>query len=107
MSEHNTQDIFNDLLPEKLAGSSLDIDAVYQFDISGDNGGQWVIDFSGDEPEVSQGTVDSADCVVEMEDGDFVDMWNGDLPGPQAFMMGKISIDGDMSLAMKLRKFIG
>jgi len=42
-----------------------------------------------------------------MKDGDFVDMWEGNLPAPQAFMMGKVKIQGDMGLAMKLQNFIG
>lgn len=44
------------------------------------------------EPEVS----------VEIAYPDFKDILSGELLGPQAFMMGKIRIEGDMSIVMRL-----
>ena len=105
----NPQEIFSDTLPGRLEDSDKieGLDAVYQFNISGDDGGQWTVDFTKDADYVSEGEADEADCVIDMKDSDFMDMWNGKLPGPQAFMMGKIKIQGDMGLAMKLQNFIG
>ena len=109
MADLTSQEIFNEILPEKLQSNEDigDIDAVYVFDISGDDGGTWTIDFTKDEDFVSEGSSDDADCTIEVSDSDFVGMWNGDLSGQQLFMMGKISVDGDMGLALKLQKFIG
>lgn len=103
------QEIFNETLPGKLEDNDKvsDIDSVYQFNITGDDGGSWTVDFTQDNAEVSEGESDDADVTIEMKDGDFVDMWNGKLPGAQAFMMGKIKIQGDMGLAMKLQSFMG
>jgi putative sterol carrier protein len=103
------QEIFSEKLPNKLEGSDKiqSIDSIYQFNITGDDGGSWTVDFTQDADYVSEGEADDADVTVEMKESDFVDMWNGDLPGPQAFMMGKIKIQGDMGLAMKLQSFIG
>ena len=105
----NPQEIFSDTLPGRLESSDKieGIDATYQFNISGDDGGTWTVDFTKDSDYVTEGEADEADCVIDMKDGDFMDMWNGKLPGPQAFMMGKIKIQGDLGLAMKLQKFIG
>jgi len=88
--------------PEKATS----VNAVYQFNITGDDGGEWALDLTKDSDWVSDGTHDDADCVVTMKDGDFVDMWTGKLAGPQAFMMGKLKIKGDMGLAMKLTQII-
>jgi putative sterol carrier protein len=38
---------------------------------------------------------------------DFTKMMNGKLDPTTAFMMGKIKIEGDMGVAMKLGKVIG
>ena len=105
----NPQEIFSETLPAKLEDNDKvsNIDATYQFNISGDNGGTWTVDFTTDGDIVTEGEADDADCVIDMKDSDFMDMWNGKLPGPQAFMMGKIKIQGDMGLAMKLQNFIG
>ncbi len=103
------QEIFSETLPTKLEDNDKiqDIDSVYQFNITGDDGGSWTVDFTKDTDYVSEGEADDADVVIEMKDGDFIDMWEGKLPGPQAFMMGKIKIQGDMGLAMKLQSFMG
>jgi len=109
MSDLTASEIFNDILPGKLEDNDEieDIDAVYEFDVSGDHGGTWTIDFTKDDNFVSEGSSDEADCTIEVSGSDFVGMWNGDLSGQQLFMMGKISVDGDMGLALKLQKFIG
>jgi putative sterol carrier protein len=38
--------------------------------------------------------------------GDFVDMVEGRLNGMNAFMSGKLKVEGDMSIAMKLQSII-
>ena len=103
------KEIFEEKLPAKLEGNEkiANMDAIFQFNITGDQGGEWYIDFSKDADYVSQGENDAPGVTIEMKDNDFVDMWDGKLPGPQAFMMGKVKIQGDMSLAMKLQNFIG
>ena len=45
----------------------------------------------------------AADCTVNIELSDFNDMLTGDLNPMNAFMGGKMQIDGDMSVAMKLQ----
>lgn len=109
MSDLTAAQIFGEDLPAKLeknADSVTSVNAVYQFDIDGDNGGTWIVDLTKDSDFVSEGPTDDPDCTVAMKESDFVDMWNGKLPGPQAFMMGKLKIQGDMGLAMKLQKFL-
>lgn len=105
----SVQEIFNEVFPEKLKSNEkiAQMDSVFQFNITGDDGGTWAIDFSKDSDYVTEGAADNADVTIEMKDGDFVDMWEGNLPAPQAFMMGKVKIQGDMGLAMKLQNFIG
>lgn len=109
MGDLTSEKIFSDILPDKLEDNEdiEDIDAIYVFDVDGDDGGTWSIDFTKDTDFVSEGSIDDADCTIEVADSDFVGMWNGDLSGQQLFMMGKISVDGDMGLALKLQKFIG
>ena len=109
MSDLNAAQIFNEDLPTKLnsnAESVRKVDAIYQFDIDGDHGGTWTVDLTKESDFVSEGGTEDADCTVSMKEEDFVSMWNGKLPGAQAFMTGKLKIKGDMSLAMKLQKII-
>jgi len=88
--------------PEKVAG----INAVYQFNVTGDDGGSWYVDVTGD-PTVSEGTKEGANCTITVASSDFVDIVEGRLNGQMAFMTGKLKITGDMGLAMKLQKILG
>lgn len=112
MSDLNAQKIFGEILPEKLDGNegARSANAVYVFDIQGDGDGEvgtWTVDLTKDADFVTEGTSDSAQCTIRMKEKDFVSLWEGKLPGPQAFMMGKLKIEGDMGLAMKLQNFLG
>ncbi|MBH24006.1 MAG: sterol-binding protein [Myxococcales bacterium] len=100
---------FEESLPATLAKDpegSKSVGAVYQFIINGDNGGTWVVNLTKDSDWVSAGPSDDAQCSITMEEGDFMDLVTGKLPGMQAFMLGKLKIEGDMGLAMKLQQVL-
>ena len=84
------------------ADKAKEINAVYQFNINGDGGGSWVLDLT--EPVVRSGSDDNANCTVTMEAGDFEDMVEGRVQGQQLFMLGKLMIEGDMGLALRLQQ---
>ena len=109
MSDLNAQKIFGEILPAKLDGNegARSANAVYVFDIDGDTGGTWTVDLTKDADFVTDGAVDEPQCTIAMKEADFVSLWEGKLPGAQAFMMGKLKIKGDMGLAMKLQNFLG
>ncbi len=47
-----------------------------------------------------------ADCTITMASEDLDDMLSGDLNPTAAFMSGKLKVDGDMSVAMKLGSIV-
>jgi len=55
---------------------------------------------------VSPGTAAAARCTVAMTDADFLAVVNGKLNPQMAFMTGKLRIQGDMALAMKLQQIL-
>ncbi len=104
------KDIFENQIAARLADpaqreAAKELDAVYQFHVTGDDGGDWTVDLR--EGKVSGGSTDTADCTITIADEDFVGLVQGDVPGPQLFMMGKLQITGDMGLAMKLGQVLG
>lgn len=83
------------------------INASYQFDLTGDGGGQWVVDLTKKENFVVAGNIESPKVTITMAAKDFVDMVEGRLNGQMAFMTGKLKLKGEMSLALKLQQILG
>lgn len=80
-----------------------EIGATYKFVLDGDGGGTWIINLK-DNPGVTEGDGDAM-CTIKMAASDYVDMVEGKANGQQLFFTGKLKIEGDMGLAMKLQKF--
>ncbi|MCB2227089.1 MAG: SCP2 sterol-binding domain-containing protein [Desulfarculaceae bacterium] len=88
-------EVFN---PEAAQG----VNAVFQWDVLGDNGGVWHI-------KVADGTAElvnerhptptvSQTCGTDL----FLSMVNYEIDGMQAFMSGRLKMTGDMNVAMKI-----
>jgi len=90
----------------KANPDALGVNATYQFKLSGDDGGEWVIKLGGDESGVSDGVDEAAQCVISMTDKDFLGIINGTLNPQMAFMTGKLRVKGDMGLALKLQTIL-
>nr|XP_039272428.1 hydroxysteroid dehydrogenase-like protein 2 [Styela clava] len=93
---------------EKMINSNLvkEVGAVYQFVLKGNYGGKWVIDLKNGDGSLKKGSSDEPDVTMELASEDFVKMFTGELNSTQAFMQGKLKINGNMGLAMKLEKVI-
>ncbi|MFY0651096.1 MAG: SCP2 sterol-binding domain-containing protein [Cyclobacteriaceae bacterium] len=53
-------------------------------------------------PTVVSNEDSPSDCTVKVSLSNFEKLMNGEMNAMGAFMMGKIKVDGDMSVAMKL-----
>jgi putative sterol carrier protein len=105
----SVRDVFERHMPERLKAKPdvvAKINAVYQFHISGPDGGAWSVDCTNG-GAITAGTVAGARCTVAVGDGDFINIVNGKLNAQMAFMSGKLKIQGDMGLAMKLQQILG
>ncbi|KAG3287728.1 hydroxysteroid dehydrogenase-like protein 2 isoform X1 [Ictidomys tridecemlineatus] len=81
--------------------------AIYQFELSGEDGGTWFLDLKNRGGNVGHGEPsDKADVVMSMSTDDFVKMFSGKLKPTVAFMSGKLKIKGNMALAIKLEKLM-
>jgi len=99
------KDIFENQIA-KRAPEATDIDAVFFFNVTGEQAGQWVVDLT-DGGKVYEGTTDKADCSITIADSDFMDLVSGKVPGAMLFMQQKLAITGNMGLAMKLGQLVG
>ncbi len=68
---------------------------------------QGVVYIDGNQtPPVVTNDDKDADCTIKMDFSDFSDLIGGKLDGMTAFMTGKLKIEGDMGVAMKLQSIL-
>ncbi len=75
-------------------------EAVIQFDLSGEDGGQWVVKIANGQCEVEKGTTESPSATLRMEASDYADMVTGKLDPMSAFIQQKVKVEGDLSKVM-------
>ena len=65
--------------------------------------GTYLLLDAGQVPNVVSNEDAEADCTLKISLDDFIAMTQGELDGTSAFMSGKLKIEGDMGIAMKLQ----
>lgn len=106
----SAKEIFEQKIPQKLetnADKISSINAIYEFNVTGDEGGVWSIDLSNGNKKVVAGSTGNAHCTITISDKDFSDLIAGNLNPQMAFMTGKLKVSGDMGLALKLGNILG
>ena len=93
-----------DALPGKFFPEQAgDLNATIQFDLSGEDGGQWHVTIADRQIAVAEGAAANPTMTLNAAASDYLDLVNGNLNPINAFMQGKVKIKGDMALAMKLQ----
>lgn len=93
------EEICNYFKPEKAKG----VNAVIQFNISGDGGGQWMMTVKDETCTVEAGKAEKPRTTFVAKDEDWLKIINGELNPMNAYMMGKIKVLGDMSIALRFQ----
>ncbi|HOB87827.1 MAG TPA: SCP2 sterol-binding domain-containing protein [Bacillota bacterium] len=83
------------------------LNAVFQFELTGDDGGTFHAKVADGKAEVVEAAHDNPNVTIIMAAEDFLKLAEGKLNPTSAFMSGKLKIKGDMSLALKLQSLIG
>ncbi len=81
-----------------------ELKAVIQFNIEGNEGGDWYAVIKDQTCAVSEGVHDSPTLSLSMSDKNWVALCNGELNAVFAFMSGKLKAKGDIVLAQRLPK---
>lgn len=79
--------------------------ALFKFDISGDQGGNWLVDLRPESYGVRKEDSE-ADCTISSSDKDFIKLANKEMRPESALFRGKLKFSGDVKLAMQLSKII-
>jgi putative sterol carrier protein len=85
-------------VPEKAGNAK----AAIQFNLTGEEGGQWVVDVADGKCQVREEVAVQPDLTVTMAAENFVALYGGKLDPIPAFMSGKIKVTGNVGLMMQL-----
>ncbi|HTV23279.1 MAG TPA: SCP2 sterol-binding domain-containing protein [Polyangiaceae bacterium] len=88
----------------KIAGNpgvASNFGAIYKFVLDGADGGTWLVNLK-DAPGARTGD-GPCDCTISLSAKDFVDLLEGRANGQQLYFQGKLRIDGNLGLALKLQ----
>jgi len=106
-SARTTEAISVELVFDRMPGAfvaekAADMDAVFQFDLSGPDGGRWYVVVRGGTCHVRSGSHHAPTSTIGMTSDDFLSMIAGELTALRAFSSGRMRVDGDM---LKSRAF--
>ena len=93
-----------DTLPQRFVQSaSKGVEAIFQFEISGDGGGTWHVIVKDGELEINEGEHENPSARILSNDTNYLKICNGDMNGLRAVMTRKMKIQGNLVLARKMQ----
>ena len=97
------QEYFDTLDARFVASASKGVDAVYQFELTGDGGGTWHVIVKDGGMTVGEGEHSSPSSTVTAKAEDYVKIANNEMNGLRAVMTRKMRIGGNLVLARKMQ----
>ena len=106
MTEAKTpKEYFEKVLPKRFKPDKAGgIDVTVQINITGPNGGDWIVTIKNQKLEVKEGTHPSPTLELKMTETDYMDLVNGKMSGEKAFITGKLQFKGNIGLALRLKE---
>ena len=85
--------------------ASKDANVVYQFNLSGEGGGQFAVAIKDGTCTVNEGVVAAPDVTVSASASDYMEIVSGAYPFGLAFINGRLKVEGDLRLVLRMGKF--
>ena len=96
--------VFDKMSGTFKAEAAAGVDVIFQFNISGQGGGDWHCMIKDNSCAIESGAHKNPACTLKMADADFLAMMEGTLPAMQAYTSGKLKIEGDIMKSQLLEK---
>ena len=100
MSVESAREFFETLPGRAGSRGPGALDASYRFDVDG--AGRWRVESDGEKLVVTESDA-PADCVIRTDEQTFLRIVRGEQSPMGAYMTGKVKVEGDLGLALRLR----
>ena len=104
MAFTDVKEVFGKMPEVFNPGAAQGLDAVFQFEITGDGEGNWSVIIKDGACRVEEGTHDSPTVTLTMSGETWLGMVNKQVNGMQAFMSGQLKATGDIMLAQRIEQ---
>ncbi|MBY0248753.1 MAG: SCP2 sterol-binding domain-containing protein [Nitrospiraceae bacterium] len=103
MNPTTAKELFNSLTSKFDKDAAEGLDAVYQFNLTGAQSGQYHVIVKDSVCAVKEGLHADPQVTLSLSGDDCIRLLNGQLSGFSIAMSGRLQIAGDISLAMQLK----
>lgn len=97
------QEYFDTLDSRFVKEAAKGVDAIYQFNLTGDGGGTWHVIVKDMDITVGEGDHTEASSTITAKAADYVKIANNEMNGLRAVMTRKMRIGGNLVLARKMQ----
>jgi len=90
-------------MPSSLnKAAAQDANSVYQFNLSGEGGGQFVVTIKHGECTVKEGVIPAPDATISATAGDYMNIVTGAYPFGLAYINGRLKVEGNLRLVLRM-----
>ena len=104
MAYTQVSDVFAKMPNAFNPAAAQGLDAVFQFEITGEGGGSWNVIIKDGACQVNEGNHETPSVTLNMSAETWVGMVNKEVNGMQAFMTGQLKASGDIMLAQRIEQ---
>lgn len=97
--------VFNSMPDAFQAAIAGPVKLLLQFDLTGESGGEWVVEIANGICTTHRGEVENPTATIRTSTQDFVALFSGDLNAVAAYMSGRVKVAGDVTAIMNLLSF--